>query len=37
MAHRWQNDLTHSDITPEPLFWNRRKISGAFDHMVVHF
>ncbi|MCK5500553.1 MAG: protein-methionine-sulfoxide reductase catalytic subunit MsrP, partial [Tritonibacter mobilis] len=26
MAHRWQNDLTHSDITPEPLFWNRRKI-----------
>ncbi|WP_283967051.1 protein-methionine-sulfoxide reductase catalytic subunit MsrP [Tritonibacter sp. AK171] len=26
MAHRWQNDLTQSDITPEPLFWNRRKI-----------
>ena len=26
MAHRWQNDLTHRDITPEPLFWNRRKI-----------
>jgi len=26
MAHRWQNDLTRSDITPEPLFWNRRKI-----------
>jgi sulfoxide reductase catalytic subunit YedY len=26
MAHRWQNDLIHSDITPEPLFWNRRKI-----------
>ena len=26
MAHRWKNDLTAADVTPEAVFWNRRKI-----------
>lgn len=26
MAHRWKNDLSADDVTPEALFWNRRKI-----------
>ena len=26
MAHRWQNDLTPQDVTPEALFWNRRRL-----------
>ncbi|KUP92784.1 protein-methionine-sulfoxide reductase catalytic subunit MsrP [Tritonibacter horizontis] len=26
MAHRWQNDLTPKDITPEAAFWNRRAL-----------
>ncbi|MQQ08048.1 protein-methionine-sulfoxide reductase catalytic subunit MsrP [Epibacterium sp. SM1979] len=26
MAYRWKNDLTTADVTPEDLFWNRRKI-----------
>ena len=26
MALRWKNDLTHSDVTPEGLFLNRRQI-----------
>lgn len=26
MAHRWTNDLTRADATPEPAFWNRRRI-----------
>ena len=26
MAYRWKNDLTIADVTPEELFWNRRKI-----------
>ncbi|WP_299400757.1 protein-methionine-sulfoxide reductase catalytic subunit MsrP [uncultured Roseobacter sp.] len=30
MAHRWTNNLTHEEITPEPLFMNRRQlIAGA--------
>ncbi|KUJ73791.1 sulfoxide reductase catalytic subunit YedY [Ruegeria marisrubri] len=30
MANRWQNDLTFSDVTPEAVFFNRRKfITGA--------
>lgn len=24
MAHRWKNDLTHADVTPEAAFLNRR-------------
>ncbi|TNJ41075.1 protein-methionine-sulfoxide reductase catalytic subunit MsrP [Phaeobacter sp. B1627] len=26
MAHRWQNDLTDRDVTPEGVFWNRRRL-----------
>ena len=26
MAKRWTNDLTHADVTPEALFWSRRKV-----------
>ncbi|WP_264212022.1 protein-methionine-sulfoxide reductase catalytic subunit MsrP [Leisingera thetidis] len=26
MAHRWTNDLTLADATPEAAFWNRRRI-----------
>ncbi|MEC3861388.1 protein-methionine-sulfoxide reductase catalytic subunit MsrP [Mesobacterium sp. TK19101] len=26
MAHRWKNDLTRNDTTPEGLFFNRRKL-----------
>ncbi|MFW8637621.1 protein-methionine-sulfoxide reductase catalytic subunit MsrP [Cribrihabitans pelagius] len=26
MAHRWKNDLTRADITPEAVFWDRRRI-----------
>ncbi|MQY41704.1 protein-methionine-sulfoxide reductase catalytic subunit MsrP [Epibacterium sp. SM1969] len=26
MAHRWKNDLSAADVTPEAVFWNRRKI-----------
>jgi sulfoxide reductase catalytic subunit YedY len=26
MAHRWTNDLTRADVTPEHLFLNRRQI-----------
>ncbi len=26
MAHRWHNDLTPQDVTPEALFWNRRRL-----------
>ena len=26
MAKRWTNDLTAADVTPEALFWNRRKV-----------
>jgi sulfoxide reductase catalytic subunit YedY len=26
MAHRWTNKLTHADITPEPVFMNRRRV-----------
>ncbi|MFW8593576.1 protein-methionine-sulfoxide reductase catalytic subunit MsrP [Cribrihabitans neustonicus] len=26
MAHRWKNDLTGADVTPETVFWNRRRI-----------
>ena len=26
MAKRWTNDLTAADVTPEALFWNRRKL-----------
>ncbi|MBY6117428.1 protein-methionine-sulfoxide reductase catalytic subunit MsrP [Mameliella alba] len=26
MAHRWTNKLTRSDVTPEPLFLNRRRV-----------
>jgi len=30
MAHRWKNDLTQNDTTPEGLFFNRRKLlAGA--------
>jgi sulfoxide reductase catalytic subunit YedY len=30
MAHRWTNDLTHDDLTPRPLWLNRRQIiAGA--------
>jgi len=30
MAHRWTNALTRADITPEPLWLNRRQfIAGA--------
>jgi sulfoxide reductase catalytic subunit YedY len=30
MAHRWTNDLTHDDVTPRPLWLNRRQIiAGA--------
>lgn len=29
MAKRWTNDLTSADVTPEAIFWNRRKILGA--------
>ncbi|MCF2871243.1 protein-methionine-sulfoxide reductase catalytic subunit MsrP [Octadecabacter sp. G9-8] len=26
MAHRWKNTFTHADVTPEPLWLNRRAI-----------
>jgi len=26
MAHRWKNTLTHADVTPEPLWLNRRAV-----------
>ncbi|WP_416367730.1 protein-methionine-sulfoxide reductase catalytic subunit MsrP [Tritonibacter mobilis] len=26
MAKRWTNDLTAADVTPEAVFWNRRKL-----------
>jgi len=26
MAHRWTNTLTHADVTPEPLWLNRRSV-----------
>jgi sulfoxide reductase catalytic subunit YedY len=26
MAHRWKNDLTHADVTPEAVYLNRRQI-----------
>lgn len=29
MAHRWTNDLSHEDVTPERLFLNRRQIIGG--------
>ncbi|MCB1342818.1 MAG: protein-methionine-sulfoxide reductase catalytic subunit MsrP [Pseudooceanicola sp.] len=29
MAHRWTNDLTEADVTPEAAFLNRRQIVGG--------
>ncbi len=29
MAHRWKNDLTRDDITPEALFLNRRQVMAG--------
>ena len=29
MAHRWENNLIQADVTPEPLWLNRRKIIGG--------
>jgi len=29
MAHRWTNDLTHDDVTPQPAWLNRRQIIAA--------
>ncbi|MCT4558846.1 MAG: protein-methionine-sulfoxide reductase catalytic subunit MsrP [Pelagimonas sp.] len=29
MAHRWKNDLTHDQVTPETLFWNRRQVMAG--------
>ena len=29
MAHRWTNDLTHADVTPERVFLNRRQIMAG--------
>jgi sulfoxide reductase catalytic subunit YedY len=29
MAFRWKNDLSPSDVTPEPLFWNRRQVMAG--------
>ncbi len=29
MAHRWTNDLTHDDVTPEPVWLNRRQIIAS--------
>jgi len=29
MAHRWTNDLTHDDVTPERAWMNRRQIIAA--------
>ncbi|RDC69799.1 protein-methionine-sulfoxide reductase catalytic subunit MsrP [Rhodovulum sp. 12E13] len=29
MAHRWTNDLTHDDVTPERAWLNRRQIIAA--------
>ena len=30
MAQRWKNDLTPADVTPEPMWWNRRQfMAGA--------
>lgn len=26
MAHRWKNDLSHADVTPEHIFLNRRQV-----------
>lgn len=26
MARRWTNDLTHADVTPAPLYFNRRSV-----------
>ncbi|MDP5219135.1 protein-methionine-sulfoxide reductase catalytic subunit MsrP [Ruegeria sp. 2205SS24-7] len=26
MAHRWKNDLTHADVTPEQTYLNRRQV-----------
>ena len=36
MAHRWTNNLMHSDVTPEPFWLNRRKvIAGALGAGVL--
>ncbi|MDT2075289.1 MAG: protein-methionine-sulfoxide reductase catalytic subunit MsrP [Planktomarina sp.] len=36
MAHRWANNLKHSDVTPEPFWLNRRKvIAGALGAGVL--
>ncbi len=29
MAFRWKNNLTHADVTPEPLWLNRRQIMAG--------
>ena len=29
MAYRWTNDLTRADVTPEPLYLNRRQIMAG--------
>tara|TARA_B100000768_G_C11267765_1_gene371874 strand:- start:1043 stop:1945 length:903 start_codon:yes stop_codon:yes gene_type:complete len=29
MAHRWENNLIQADVTPEPLWLNRRKVIGG--------
>ena len=36
MAHRWTNNLTQADVTPEALWLNRRKvIAGALGAGVL--
>ncbi len=41
MAHRWKNTLTYTDVTPEPLWLNRRAVlagmagAGAFGGAVA--
>ncbi len=29
MAHRWKNDLTRNDVTPERMFFNRRQVMAG--------
>ena len=33
MAHRWKNDLTRDDVTPEKMFLNRRQILAGVSGM----
>ena len=33
MANRWKNDLTGDDVTPQPIYMNRRQIMAGLAGM----